>query len=93
MRYVHTKSIVFLQHFNCGRSDTFSSYAYLQKKPLTLQERSQIQRQKQLDFLKKKGLIHDNDDVSGGAGVGSSSVASKEGEERGNEDIDVGGFV
>lgn len=44
---------------------------------LSLQERSQLQREKQLKFLHEQGLIRCANDVRGGAGVSSSaSVAS-----------------
>lgn len=48
---------------------------------LSLQERSQLLRAKQLKFLKEQGLIKDEQDVRGGAGASpgqndASSVAS-----------------
>jgi len=36
---------------------------------LSLQERSQLQRDKQLRFLREQGLIQDESDVKGGAGA------------------------
>jgi hypothetical protein len=44
---------------------------------LSLQERSQIQRDKQLRFLREQGLIKNASDVKGGAGaVDCASVSS-----------------
>ena len=44
---------------------------------LSLAERQALQRQKQLDFLKKQGLINKESEVRGGAGGDSQSVNSK----------------
>lgn len=41
----------------------------------TLQERSRLQRAKQIEFLRKQGLINSEADVKGGA-LDTSSLAS-----------------
>eukprot|EP00559_Dactyliosolen_fragilissimus_P009217 CAMPEP_0184873114 /NCGR_PEP_ID=MMETSP0580-20130426/41660_1 /TAXON_ID=1118495 /ORGANISM="Dactyliosolen fragilissimus" /LENGTH=1342 /DNA_ID=CAMNT_0027375979 /DNA_START=171 /DNA_END=4199 /DNA_ORIENTATION=+ len=42
------------------------------QKKLTIAERQKLQRERQLEVLRKKGIIHDNEDVKGGAGLNSS---------------------
>ena len=53
------------------KSDAGSSMANL-----SLADRSRLQRAKQLRFLKEQGLIRDEEDVKGGAGAETASVAS-----------------
>jgi hypothetical protein len=65
-----------------GASSSPSQYVEEEKKSpdattLSLQERRQLQREKQLRFLRDQGLIRTEADLPGGAGAdGASSVAS-----------------
>ena len=56
--------------------ETFHPLTHLifKNQNLSLAERSQLQRAKQLSFLKNQGLIRDDSEIKGGAGA--ASVAS-----------------
>ena len=57
-------------------SDTEKKKDNQDESRLSLQQRSQLQREKQLRFLQNQGLVNDESDLPGGAGAETRSVTS-----------------